>query len=348
MTKDDRNWLIWTLVAVASAIAITMGGLHFTGVLNGAGDNGTRLGAVLTFLAAVITATLSVVGFMAKRQADRRLEADHCAEQQRLRLDAAMRAGDLFSLGPNGAAEPARVASGLLALTQLGRADLAVALLVDFWHPTRDSSVSTETAILVLNAALDSSDPNTQLIAAEVLNRNAGHLDACEALHWPAVIDGRWKSQFGVKTKLLLVEALFEMTLTTQPNQNSLRSLALRLYGIWGGDPNPRVRGCIGRLINSLLPALERLGYTDFVEDPTPITLEEIREATKTAEDKNPDGLLERIVRNRIDRLTKWSNDCHITDMSAGSLASTVTGSCGKAEENNGIVGARPPVYSSS
>ncbi len=90
-----------------------------------------------------------------------------------------MRAGALFSPAGGGTIHPATAASALLALTNLDRADLAVVLLVDLW--TEDErAISTETAILVIDAALRS-QAKAQLIAAELLCRNAKRLDSCQS-----------------------------------------------------------------------------------------------------------------------------------------------------------------------
>jgi hypothetical protein len=82
-----------------------------------------------------------------------------------------MQAGSLLEPSPGGHADPAASAAGLLALTQLDHAQLAVALLVDVWpdQEGREDRVSSETAILVVDAALRSDDKNAQLIAAELL-----------------------------------------------------------------------------------------------------------------------------------------------------------------------------------
>jgi hypothetical protein len=159
-----------------------------------------------------------------------------------------MRAGSLLASTDGAFANREVAASSLLALTQLGQAELAVALLADLWVSNRTplpNRVSHETAVLVINAALTSRGKplNAPLIAAEVLCRQAKKLDLCRSLHWPNAIDGRWLPGLGPKTKLLLIEALVEMALNTEPSPNALRSLAVRLYGIWDGDTDIYVRG---------------------------------------------------------------------------------------------------------
>ena len=66
-----------------------------------------------------------------------------------------MRAGELLSGASGQRPAPAAIASGLLALTKLDQAGLAVTLLVDLWND-ENNQVSTEAAILVIDAALDS------------------------------------------------------------------------------------------------------------------------------------------------------------------------------------------------
>jgi hypothetical protein len=160
---------------------------------------------------------------------------------------------------------PAAVASGLLALTRLGQPDLAVALLVDLWSE-ETSQVSTETAVLVIDRALRSARPDAQLVAAEVLCRNAIRLNSCQSLHWPSVIDGCWSSTFGPKTKLLLVDALLLMSTSKPATEESLRSLAVRLYGVWKHDSQAQVKGCVAILLSALVPELSRLGYDEFLQ----------------------------------------------------------------------------------
>jgi hypothetical protein len=113
---------------------------------------------VLALIAVFVPASVTLVGYWFRQQSQKRLEqeqkqskdrlaAEHeqserrldqqqKQENDRLKLDAAIRAADLFAHGSADAvANAARSASGLLALTRLGFADLSVALLVDLWSP---------------------------------------------------------------------------------------------------------------------------------------------------------------------------------------------------------------------
>jgi hypothetical protein len=286
----------------------------------------------VTYVGGLLTATVAVIGYISNRQSARRLSDEHerdehhlrkerDEERQRLRLDAAMRAGALFVPVDDRPIHPASAASGLLALTRLDQVDLAVVLLVDLWSGG-NALVSTETAVLVIDAALRSrEDPEAQLIAAELLCRNAGRLDSCQSLHWPSAVDGCWDATFGPQTKLLIVDALIQMALAAPRKESALRSVAVRLYGIWAGDNDPRVKGCVGTLIKALTPRLATLGYTDFLQGNSKVMLDQLEVAAGRAT-ANPDGYLDRMVIERSKQLEHWATSCKLTDVSTDSLAS--------------------------
>src|SRR5262245_9177816 len=132
-TRDRREWR-WAAVSAGVLIAVVIASLYW---LRGM-FRGTE--AILAFVGVLVTATVSVIGFGVTRQSNRRLlhesrqaearlRQDREDEQRRLKLDAAMRAGALFAPSGDQVANPASVASGLLSLTKLDHADLAVALL---------------------------------------------------------------------------------------------------------------------------------------------------------------------------------------------------------------------------
>jgi hypothetical protein len=119
----DTRWALAWLVGLAATalivLVVLLGPLHLA-----AGGTG-HVTAALSFVGVLITVSASVVGLTVTRQSSRSAE-------RRLRLDAAMRAGESFSPSEPKTVSPASIASSLLALTKLDNADLAVALLVDF------------------------------------------------------------------------------------------------------------------------------------------------------------------------------------------------------------------------
>jgi hypothetical protein len=330
----------------------------------GVGGSG-RLQASLTYVGVMVTAAVTLVGLAAKWQTDKRLMYEKEEQLKQLRLDAAMRAGQLFSPTDGGHAQPAAMASGLLALTSLDHADLAVALLVDLWSDSNrsagddkaaaedgtipaedgrisaeDGKVSTETAILVIDAALRSASPNAQLVAAELLCRNSKRLQPGQSLHWPSSLDGSWNPYFSHRTKLLIVEALVRMTLACHPTETALRSAAVRLYGIWFYDRDPQIKGCIGKLINALIPRLKRLHYEDFIQGSQLVMISQLQKAAESKH-TNPDRYLDRLSTKFAHDLRKWATNASGVYTGLGCLAAGQNGPITTtADHANAIPGA--------
>lgn len=327
--KNDRPlaaaFALLLLVAIAPVALIAVsGGLKH--------PSDARLAAVLTFAGVLLTALTSVAGILSRRRSE-----------ERLRLEAAMHAGELFNATNGGPPHPAAVASGLLALTDLGRADLAVALLVDLWRaeepqqlgaapslsaldrthtPPSMQVVSDETAILVLDEALKG-DARTQLVAAEVLCRNAKWLDICGSLHWPPTLDGSWNSGFGVRTKVLLVEALIQMAQVKSPTQSSLQWLTVRLYGISVGDPDPYVKGCMGTLLSGLVPALHGTKVESLMFGAREIPISEIEAASRCPQ-LHKDRVFWELADQYRRELEEWFQVCSTLEVAPGRLAAAI------------------------
>ncbi|MCO8269477.1 hypothetical protein M1L60_02600 [Actinoplanes sp. TRM 88003] len=145
-------------------------------------------------------------------------------------------------------------------------------------------------------------------------------MNTCQSLHWPSAVDGCWDPGFGPKTKLLVVDALTRMAVASPHNENALRSVAVRLYGIWCRDADPRVKGCVGTLIKALLPSLRKLGYTGFLQGNQKVMLQDL-EAAGAGASANPDGFLDQLVVSRSADLQAWTAACGTAEDQAGALA---------------------------
>lgn len=309
---NELRWICaWTLVLAVVAVGIPI----FFRNRFGPSD------AIFVYAGAVLTAVVALIADTLTRQQNHRLATEHAETSKQVKLEAATRAGALFASSGAAAPDPAAAASGLIALARLGQAELAVALLVDLWSDG-SGQVSTETAILVIDKALRSTEePNAPLVAAELLCRNAHHLDACQSLHWPSLIDSGWNAGLSQKAKLLVLEALIGMTLSTVPNENALRSFAVRLYGAsW--DTDKHVKGCVGRLFAAIMPRLDELGYETFIQGNIEVRLKDFQHAADRAR-MNPDTFLARAVTKHVDAIAVWADDCRTWDDFRGSMATT-------------------------
>jgi hypothetical protein len=101
---------------------------------------------MVTWLSVTVPALVALIGISLtylsskrlaqdRQQSQARLAQDRKQSEARVRLDAAIKAADLFHPTGDPTAGAARSAAGLLALTQLDQSDLAVALLADLWSP---------------------------------------------------------------------------------------------------------------------------------------------------------------------------------------------------------------------
>ncbi|MGW3290935.1 hypothetical protein ACWDR3_40515 [Streptomyces sp. NPDC001002] len=282
-------------------------------------DDTALLATIFTFVGVLVTAVVSLIGVMVNRRSEQGLEmanrrseqrlAQERAEQHRqLKLDAAMRAGQLIAPTETGPAHPAAAASGLLALSELGYAELAVALLVDLWAGD-EPRISNETAILVVDAALRSDSANSQLMAAELLCRHATGLTVCQSLHWPSALDGGWNSDFKYRTKLLVIEALVRMTTNSPAVEAALRSVAVRLYCIWEHEPDEQIKSCLGKLVKAVIGRLHEFRYRDFVFGAHRLMIEDMDRAAESAA-AHPDVYLDKVSDELARQLGEWVLTC--------------------------------------
>jgi hypothetical protein len=335
--KQDRALLLaFAVLAIVAVAPIAV--LAIVGDLDSPSD--TRLAAVLTFTGVLVTALTSVIGILSRRRSE-----------ERLRLEAAMHAGEIFNPSSSGPPHPAAAAAGLLALTRLEGADLAVAILVDVWDATRSqratsddtyedlpvnddvnsrNCVSNETAILVLDAALQADAP-AQLVAAEVLCRNAKGLDICQSLHWPPTLDQHWNPQFGMRTKILLVEALVNMARAHPVTLTSLERLTTRLYGIAIGDPDGYVKGCLGILLCPLVDALKSVGVPCLMFGKGEIPLDDIETEARRYPQIHKDWVFVRLADKYGEALRVWTRECDEVWAKASDEGEPVPGSLGAA-----------------
>jgi hypothetical protein len=118
--------------------------------------------ALAGLLSVLVTAVGLGVAYLQRTQSD-----------ARLRLDAAMRAADLFEVKDDASPNPASSASGLLALTRLGHAELAVALLVDLWSQDPPDPLPAEEDTQTPAIEAEPAEPNLSSEAASVSNETA-------------------------------------------------------------------------------------------------------------------------------------------------------------------------------
>ena len=89
MGNHDRK-IVFFAATVLLVMAVLPAGLLLGPFHLGEGE-AARFAAVLTFIGVLVTASVSLIGFMVNRQTEHRLQTEQVEQSHRLRLDSAMR-----------------------------------------------------------------------------------------------------------------------------------------------------------------------------------------------------------------------------------------------------------------
>jgi hypothetical protein len=100
----------------------------------------------------------------------------------------------------------------------------------------------------------------------------------------------------------------------------------VRIFGIYDGDDNPHVKGCVAGLIAAILPALRESPYKNFMQGSKNVTLPELERAAEHAV-RNSDEFLAHMMDCRRRQLAEWTSKC----VKAEALPQTDSGSLADA-----------------
>jgi len=344
---ESETWwpsILWPSIAIAVLLAGVAGIVLY---LLSIGSMTAALGAVI---AGCLTAVVTVMGLVLQRQASWRAQMATDDANRRLRLEAAVKAASILTPTGGVAPDQASIGAALLALCDLGQAELAVALLGDTWHPpgaesdrehvflaapqsrtaapasgkTADSKVSNATAILVIDKALSTeSGQNAQVMAAEILCRRATALSSTSAVEWPGSLDGQWLPELPYIAKLYIMDGLITMTITHDADDLALSVVAARLYGVYDsekgrGDAAIRVRRCASRMLDAVLPTLLARHWQRIMgRRRDAISIATLERAAHYAAEVDadtstpvPGDLLEKLETDRFEKLRSWARGC--------------------------------------
>lgn len=327
---------LWSAAAAGIVVAVVVAAFAIARphLLSDASDD-LDVGAAVTFVGLVVSGALSFLAVAVQRSAaareasQRQREMDRAEleqsnraavqldEMRRLRLEAAVRAAEIVGSAERGG--DAAVTAALLALCDLGQAELAVALLFDLWDGT-EKRISTDAAVLVVDKAFsDRHERRAQMLAAELLCRNAASLDPSKSTHWPHRLDGEWDPEMWPYTKLLVFDALISMTTTPKPTDNSVAAFAVRLYGAWTCDGDPRVRYCLRKLAEALPSAITARGYEAVMHAGHAVTVGQLTHMQDEVLEK-PQDALGRLISSRAEEVARWAGRCEGLDDRVGQL----------------------------
>lgn len=203
---SDLRWLIITFVGFVGVIIIVSALLWLTGLFNFTGTDVAAkiMVAALTLVGTLFGATITLVGLMLKRSLDARNLILQTEAEERLKLDTAIKAVELFK-SASGSTSTAESAGALFALTRLGQSDFALSLLEQLWPK---GLVETPSAIWVINKSLQSMDDGIVELAAQILLSNSELLkDGKGGKSWPRDHDLEWSSELPFLARKNLLES---------------------------------------------------------------------------------------------------------------------------------------------
>lgn len=209
MRRDNGHWDWWTPIAagvIGFAIAALLVGLWAGGLLKFKGNEET---AVLVLVGTFLTGAVSFTGLAINHQGERRLEQGAEQTQRRLLLDSGIEAAKLLHREDGSPADPPTTAAALEMLADLGQLEFAIALLRELWQGDK-ARVSDDTAVLLIDKALECGTNGTQEGAADLLLREIGRFAPTEdPYNWPIAIP--WYTTLPLNAKFSLVFAWVQL-----------------------------------------------------------------------------------------------------------------------------------------
>jgi len=247
--------------------------------------------AVLGLIGVLITAVVAWLGVLAATRSERRLV-----------VESAIKAAEQLATKDGNEPKRSTIAAALISLADLGQAELATSMLWDLWV---GHSASNETAILVINKAIDSRGESASRLAAELLWHRAPTLDSTKASNWPDCVDGRWIPKLGPLTKLLLIDAMLRMTYQHDPDQYTIPATTVRLYCIAKADKDPNIGGLARALLFMLTDALSGLQRTHVIHADKVVKIADISRLALDPK-KLTGGIAPQLI-DRTDELKRWT-----------------------------------------
>jgi hypothetical protein len=209
--------------------------------------------AVLALFGSLFGTTVTLIGLLLKRSIDKRTLVLQTEAEQRLKLDTAIKAVELFKSAA-GAASPAESAGALFALIRLGQFDFALSLLDELWPK---DLVRSPSAVWVINCCLQSEDVEIAELAATLLWANAAKLpDDHGGKSWPANYDWQVPNTMSLLTRRLLLMARVK-SLLSRPfdywDRNILNADILALSNSFRTDSSSELTQSAAAYLRTLL-----------------------------------------------------------------------------------------------
>jgi hypothetical protein len=265
-----RRELLLAAVVIVASLAILVLILKFAGLLtfSRSTSGATIVAAAIALVGTFFTAVIGFMGVILKRSLDLRslalqVEAQtrsHELQQlteQRLRLETAVKAVELFGKATTAESRP-QVAGALFALTQLRQFEFALGLTDTLLS---ESKLDAPSAVWIIDQCLLSDSPSAQEHAAQVLRDHAHRLTDVDpsgypgSYYWPGHFNSTWDQSLPWMARMDLLTARAHLILSRPLNLWTADRLGDHafLLALALDDPDPTVSNGATLLVHELL-----------------------------------------------------------------------------------------------
>jgi len=271
---EPREWpvFLYALVVIVP-VALALLGLGLSGIEAGQG---------LAFGGALLTAGVSFLGLVLKRNSDRqtaaedkrenaRREAADKREKDRLDVEAARQAAALLSTADGQPADQATTAGALLSLVRLDQVHLASSMLLYLWGQHR---ISDADGTFIVNEALRSKHRQAQRDASIALFLKTPDLTVGDGrdewYYWPFLIDHRWMPDLAIDARYTLLRAwVYLWTESASASERyRLRNLTAGLLACLRIEDDPPLQRSVARMLSNVCDKHpEKVAATEMVND---------------------------------------------------------------------------------
>jgi hypothetical protein len=309
---QSRRDVTWTVIGTVVLFGGFVASVWRAGFLSFSGGEPSAkvVAAALTLIGAFIAAVATLLGILFKQSFDRRTETRMALEsarnaalaresEDRLKLEAAIQALQLFGTSSGTPTLPVQRAGALFMLASLGQHELALTLLDQSF---RSSEIDPDAATTILDHIFSHGTEAARESAANFVYYNVAKLTTPAGPCFPTeLMDGCVGQSPYVRTlalaalgDLLLVRSVAEWRGSIYQFNAVVSALALLWYSADDGE-----KADVGSILNVVLRVLKLEPYID--HPARRIDIAELRAATKDAMPSG--GLIEQVIA----KLRTWS-----------------------------------------
>lgn len=308
--SGDTKLLFMMLGGMTVEIGIVVGLLGVTGVLNFSGtDEAAKIVvAVIALVGTLIGTTVTIIGLMFKRSMDARNFNLKSEAEERLKLDTAIKAVELFkgASDSKSSTSSAESAGALFALSSLGQSHFAISLLDELWPK---DLIATPSAVWVINNSLKSTESGAAEVAANSLRANCDRLlDGSGNKWWPTDFVFELPNELSDYARLAIQNARIRSMLSADYDywdQSSLNVDFVALTYTFREDSSPGIRQSAAAFLSMLLQTYNpNDGYVMNLPSGH-LAIEEVRAEIKEAYGSSFRAISDQ-SQNLVEQLDKW------------------------------------------